>query len=349
MRTIAFGLSNTPFYVEKAYKLGLTGVTKLKAGAYHCRYGQGARYESLPNGQIVRKLSPCHADKVTAKFGPLKEKKKFEQLPTAEDLIISALHAADEPPPPRGYRLNKRKLRDRIGVYVDCMRRSRRWKIKQLYFFTVTFPEGTADDICYRLLNTWLTTLRTRQVLHSYLWVAERQQNGTVHFHMLVPHYLNVVMANRAMMVSICSMIRKKLLPWNLHQAKRYNGVDIAKDRKTKQVINFIEKKKQRTLAWYLTKYITKNETTSDRLCWNSSVDWSVPFKAVHLTRDELVKVVPTTGMILTDRLYETEYIQFWPWAAGPPLSMMKHLSFLNESLVADYFCQIGKGGILLN
>ncbi len=85
------------------------------------------------------------------------------------------------------------------------------------------------------------------------------------------------------------------------------------------------------------------------RLCWNSSVDWSVPFNAIHLTREELVGVVDNPGMIIAERVFENDYVLFWPWRLGPPIRFLDHIAQVNGFLIADYFEQVGKGTIFLN
>lgn len=329
-----------PFYEERPFKANLNGITKLKDRGYRYRYIAGSRYCALPNG-IVTVRPPVCVDKGTKKKALSKVMPKIENEVGKMESSIKT---------PRLYSLNKRKVRGRVLVYADTIRRAKQWKKKELFFWTITFKAGMTDEICYQLLNIWLTTLRQKNRLHSYLWVAERQKNGTIHFHMLIPHYLDAKFANRTMMVSICSQIRKgKITGWNIHEAKRYNGVDIAKQREKGSnkgpVINFAEKKKARALQRYLTKYITKNNTKMSRLCWNSSVDWSCPFSGMTFNRAELVSFVPDSTYI-KPCTYETEYCQFWPWAESPPKIFANHLSFLNANILRHWFKSIGKESI---
>lgn len=86
-----------------------------------------------------------------------------------------------------------------------------------------------------------------------------------------------------------------------------------------------------------------------DRLCWNSSVDWSVPFNAVHLTRDELVGVVNNPGLLRIEKLFENDYVQFWPWRYFPPVRLLDHLTAINTFVMEDYFEQVGKTTTFLN
>lgn len=190
------------------------------------------------------------------------------------------------------YSVNKREVRQRILSYINTAKGQ-----KELYFWTVSFPEGTPDDTCYQAFNTWLTTLRTRQkdkfgklmpaMLRDYLWVAERQTGErlttdkaptyTIHFHIAIPHFMPVGRANAAMRTILKNLSKKGLLPgaipvkkgavlssktqcYYLPSLAKYNGVHISRNKKTGKVINFAVKSSSKALAGYLTKYITKND-----------------------------------------------------------------------------------------
>src|SRR5207245_2272494 len=114
----------------------------------------------------------------------------------------------------KSYSVNKPQVRQRLfGI-----RNSQKGK-KHMYFWTVSFPEGTPDDVCYKAFNTWLTSLRKPQLgkdgksrlppmLKEYLWITERQDGkrapdkqptNTLHFHIAIPHYMDVSKANGMM------------------------------------------------------------------------------------------------------------------------------------------------------
>src|SRR3989304_8750072 len=110
---------------------------------------------------------------------------------------------------------------------------------KMLYFWTVTLPPGTSDNIAFVLLNKWLTRLRQEKMIKEYLWISERQQNGTIHYHMVINRKMNVQKANKFMRASIMHCINDGSIIYDRNKATRYNGIDISKDRKTRKVINF--------------------------------------------------------------------------------------------------------------
>lgn len=218
----------------------------------------------------------------------------FDELPTFEQDFLTNLPDLSTPelsPEKKGYRINAREVRQRLLGMINSAAGK-----KELYFWTITFPKNTGDLIAYRAFNTWLTTLRARdkyngrRYLKNYLWIAERQQNGTVHFHIAIPHKLPVQKANGAMRTILKNLSVAGLLPFTPAQCKRYNGVDIAKNRKTKRVTNFAIKKGARALSTYLTKYVTKNDAKFSHLAWHNSRGFSALFTAITFTRWEFRK-----------------------------------------------------------
>ena len=332
-------------YCSEPMPLGVshTGIAKLKENSYKKRYlgGNPNLYTVDPRGLLYK--SPPKP--------PPDPKAKKKKKPTPDP-------SPAEEKTPRTYRLNKRLIRNRVLCYTDMMKRSKTWKNKKLFFWTVTFPDVLTEEQCYRIFQLWLTNLRSYyKILASYLWVAEYQKNGTIHFHVLIPHWMNVKLANSVMRSSLCTLSRRGETSLSIFKARKYNGVDIAKERKKDpatgniiqgKAINFLEGKKVKTLAKYITKYITKNDTGMPRLAWNCSTDWSLPFFGVALTRGELTTLVTSREQI-NENVYETDFVMFWRWAHGPPESLMKHLSKVNSFMVQDYFESLGKEAIFFN
>lgn len=343
MRVITRGMSDVPFYTAKQFKASLTGITHLKDYSYNNRHICSPGYQSLPDGSIIKKPPIKKENHAKKRKSPGTRSSHF----SLDDLLSSDIdsdqapstNVIDERPPFEGYTLKKGVIRNRILNYANVMRTDKRWKKPVLYFWTVTFPEGTPDDTCYQLFNIWLTTLRQKKMLRSYLWVAERQpkKTKTIHFHILIPHWMGVQRANGIMKESICNMIRRgKITNWNLHAAKRYNGVDIDKNRKTKKVVNFAEHGKQRSLARYLTKYVTKNETKLYRLPWHCSRDWSSMIVGVALTREEVGRFI--SGKNLDPSKLEGLYADFYRWHGYPPDPLTKYLGSMNYNMLFDFF-----------
>ena len=285
----------------------------------------------------------------------------------------------------KAYTINKREVRQRILAYNNTNKGQ-----KELYFWTVTFPEGTPDDICYQAFNTWLTALRTpgrvkdgkmidkngklitkwkqvKAMLREYLWIAERQlgerltvkkaASGTIHFHIAIPHFMNVTRANALMRGTLKNLAKKGLMPgavcngktgerYYLPSIAKYNGVHISRNKKTGQIINFAVKRNSRALATYLTKYITKNNAgipdenghievpAFTHLAWHNSRGFSCLFTGITLTIAEFdaLGLRPYLNKV---RKFTMNFATFIPWLYGLPPILHDHLFSLNSTVQA--------------
>lgn len=224
-----------------------------------------------------------------------------------------------------GYKVNKSKVRNRILAMINSKKGER-----ELYFWTITFPEGLSDDLAYRAFNIWLTTLRQRRCLHEYLWVAERQQNGTIHFHIAIPHKMSVVLANRTMRTTLVTMCRKRIINHSVYLIKRYNGVDISKNRKTKRVTNFAGKGQRKALVFYLTKYVTKNDGKFRHFAWHNSRGYACLFSCATFTVPEFV-AAGYRELLVPKAVFDTEFFMFFRWKDDLPPPIKNHLYQLNS------------------
>ena len=159
----------------------------------------------------------------------------------------------------------------------------------KLTFITLTISgkqHNTDEEIKSKLLNHFLTTARRKWKMKDYIWKAEKQENGNIHFHILTNIYIKHI------------EIRKE---WNSIQNKKdFNYVDIyssnmqeffkngfrkfPKDRRTegKQLIAYSENKsiywtnpnstdihalyKIKNISAYMSKYLAKSVTKTDRV-----------------------------------------------------------------------------------
>jgi hypothetical protein len=237
----------------------------------------------------------------------------------------------------KSYTVNKKEVRQRLFGFLNSQKGK-----KELYFWTVTFPKGTADHICYQAFNTWLTSLRKYKLLRNYLWVAERQDGSriddgraatnTLHFHIAIPHKMPVKRANAMMAGTLKTFARRGEIPFSSAQCARYNGVDIAKHRTTRRVINFAIKKGARALVGYLTKYVTKNDTEFENLAWHNSRGYSSLFTAVTFTLKEFINF-GFRPFLNKCRVFNMEFATFIPWLYGPPPLLEDHLYQLNSHI----------------
>lgn len=176
-----------------------------------------------------------------------------------------------------GYQVNKALVKKRIWLLFLMNNVS-----PNLYFLTISFPLSILDNVAYSCFNSWLTNMRQKQGLKDYLWVAERQANGTIHFHIFICQYLNVRKANSAMKSAITTQYKKELITKQQFESiKNYQGVHLSKDRNGRvQNLRKIAKKNQRkAIINYITKYVTKAEEKNDQqhkhLAWFNSRSFS--------------------------------------------------------------------------
>lgn len=318
------------FIHELTIKATHTGITILKDGKFRKRY-TGSRQAAVDiNGKLYLRSADMkranQSENVTGraqKKGLHSSMQPLDKKP--EPLRDNENTTKKLPTFKREYRVNKLEVRQRILTMINTMKGGR-----ELYFWTVTFPQGTGDGVAYQAFNTWLTTLRQSKFLRNYLWIAERQQNGTVHFHIAIPHKMSVVHANRMMRVTLSTFAKRKEIPFSVYQCKRYNGIDIAKNRKTGRVTNFAIKKGSRSLANYLTKYVTKNDAGFSHLAWHNSRGFSALFTGITFTVGEFLGY-GFKELLLHRSVVNNEFFMFFPWKGDPPEAITRHLFDLNS------------------
>lgn len=308
-------------------KASASGIVLLKEGKYRKRY-TGSKTATVDiNGKLyLRSADHAKAMKEEAKKKGLRPSTRPRRTVPVEPQDSSSAELSTNKKKTGEYRVNKLEVRQRILGMIGTQKGG-----KELYFWTITFPMKTSDEIAYQAFNTWLTTLRQKKYLRDYLWIAERQQNGTVHFHIAIPHKMSVVHANRMMRTTLATFAKRRVINYSVFQCKRYNGVDICKNRKTRKVTNFAIKKGQRALANYLTKYVTKNDAPFSHLAWHNSRGFSALFTGITFTIDEFINY-GFKEVLIHRSVISTQFFAFYPWRRGePPEAISKHLAELNN------------------
>ncbi len=117
-------------------------------------------------------------------------------------------------------------------------------------FVTLTLPapQGAVSDkeIKKTCLDNWLKTMRYRHNLNSYVWRAERQFNGNIHFHITTDTYLPYD--------QICNV-------WN-HQLSKFHFIDefeAANDHRHPNSTDVHSVQGVKNLAAYMVKYCSKD------------------------------------------------------------------------------------------
>lgn len=201
------------------------------------------------------------------------------------------------------YKLNKDKVRAKIWEWYNVTRAKSSFK-----FITVSFPAGYPDDIAKKSLNTWLTRLRELRKDFTYIWVAERQENSTMHFHILTTEYFNIRIINRYMAKIIDYQVKRENATWGESSLSKYNGVDLrkVKDKKGKNKRNYTALE---VIMMYVTKYITKNDVQMYGCVWNCSENISRLFTKLQISEEQFLTIVEH----LTQMNQYTQEVDFFP------------------------------------
>lgn len=309
-----------PVHRQLLTKVDITGVTVLKDGSFKNRFPGTPGYQVRANGILI-----CNKAKKILEFvpGAVKvAKKAIKVIPGAIRILT----------PRAPNQVNPKKIKHRTVALVNAQDK------KAMYSFTVTFPPCVNDDMAYKLFNNWLTNCRKYLKLKDYMWVREYQQNGTVHFHMLIPHFFHVGNANRAMREAIKTQVKSgELQGYSIHQAKRYNGVHIGKNDKTRRVTNFAKPRERRALLNYMLKYMSKGKAMpgdTNHYAWHNSRAFSRMITSMALTEDE-ARQLQIRSMLNMDTVWTNEWFTHIVWNDhSPPGFLMDALATVNKKIL---------------
>lgn len=242
----------------------------------------------------------------------------------------------------RTYRLNKSKVRKKLTAL--CRLQASR---KFIAFYSISFPEQAPDKVLYKVFNSFLTNCRTRRGLKTYAWVAERQRNGTLHFHMLTPNFMQIKEVNRAMASAINTAVKQGLMSWGSSSFERYNGVDVDSPQRPKRRQGETRKQyrerlrraskgnvsdRMRWIAGYLVKYVTKNEVEFNHLPYHSSRDVSALFTSQLRNDDNIDDLMQYASDDVADyKIYSDEKITCYISKVFIDDDMFKEIDGINE------------------
>lgn len=151
-------------------------------------------------------------------------------------------------------RRSKQKIRKKITCFARCY--------KRLSFVTLTFLNKVSDEEAVNILRKFLDNAKKRSKDFEYVWIAERQTKndafkGNVHFHMITNKYWKVEKWwNYWIELQMKNGIKprkKDFKPSSAFDVKQLNSSNI------------------RSIASYVTKYVTKNDAKFNCQVWNCS------------------------------------------------------------------------------
>ena len=235
-----------------------------------------------------------------------------------EEITEKVKKVKDDKKPKALYGLRKTKIRNKILNFFSLNKSK-----KFCAFYSISFPVEISDEIGYKVFNTWLTRCRKECGLKSYLWVAERQKNGTLHFHLITHNYMHIRKVNEFMRQSLLTQYEKGFLKCNPKVIEKYNGVDVDNLYHSKRKKNNNKRlsrvEAQRKLSYYLTKYISKNDVKSERLPWHCSRDISALFISINyddvsnLEIADLIADNPEAVTTYEQEFFTMHYFKFQP------------------------------------
>jgi hypothetical protein len=149
---------------------------------------------------------------------------------------------------------------------------------------TLTMVAECTDYQAVKCLNKYLTVLRKKDGLFNYVWVAEKQGNGNIHFHMIIDKRFEISYINS---LWITQQYNSKIINEE-QKLKFYNdyGTTFKKAHKMgceegnnwhqviQKYLNPVDVKKVKTIdgmSQYLTNYVIKNESKLSCNIWHSS------------------------------------------------------------------------------
>lgn len=191
------------------------------------------------------------------------------------------------------YKINKKMIFDKALAFSQLKQSA-----KFMAFYSVSFPAGMSVDNIYKAWNKFLTNCRKYYGLNNYLWVAEYQKNGTLHYHLLTNDFMQIRKVNASMATVLYNQ-------GELTEDKRlkYNGVDVRR----------VNGNKQKVIS-YITKYVSKQEeNVYTRRPWFCTRSISALMTAKNLTNDELDAVrAQMEDDNICPYMIENEYVQIF-------------------------------------
>lgn len=345
------------------YSLTNHAITSISGGYARNQFSGSSRYtvenqEIKPKNRKQQPITPAYVQWANEPLSQCEDSRGFWKLDlrykdVAHSHIASDVMGNCETTPEKNYTLNKSKVRKKISAFflLDSSK-------KFCAFYTISFPLHLSDNLAYKVFNTWLTRCRKVFNLQSYLWVAERQKNGTIHFHMLTNTFMQISEVNRFMSVALSNLLNKQAFSYDIEAISNYNGVDVddlfhpkPRDAQGKRIKETREQRRERLrkplnikqaqkcLSYYITKYVTKNDVTFNRLPWHCSRDISALFTSELVNEDEFHELT----LFVRDHPDQFRVLEFNEVTVYIPLfevdlSEFNRLKHINNQLVKKFF-----------
>lgn len=186
----------------------------------------------------------------------------------------------------------KIKIKNKLKAWYFAQTKKRRFPVFVFCTLTLTgdYPPEFTDKDCNKMFNVWLTKIRKIYGKFNYLWVAEKQKNGRLHYHLITDKFIHINSCQYHWLKTLKTYgftvrtdlqdIRKNGFTYKGEsgkQIKRFkeNPLDV------KQVRPYYSKSTKKpfsvlkAIGRYITKYISKNDSEIFAQLWNCSVSIS--------------------------------------------------------------------------
>lgn len=151
----------------------------------------------------------------------------------------------------------------------------------KINFVTLTLPSKQQHSDQYikrNLLNSWLTTMRSKYNMKAYVWKAEAQENENLHFHITTNRFMNLFVVRRTWNRILAKhgyiqayrenqqkfhatgfTVKNDLIPtWSMEQQKKAYDYGLKTNWSDPNSTDVHKVNKINNLAAYLVKYFVK-------------------------------------------------------------------------------------------
>jgi hypothetical protein len=177
-----------------------------------------------------------------------------KQTPLEKEIKKAKPKSEKEPKPRSLSQRSKQKIRKKLICFARCY--------KKLSFVTLTFLNKVTDKQAIEIHRKFIDNVKKRSENFQYIWVAERQTKndafkGNIHFHMITNKYWKI----------------EKWWNYWLDLQKKNGIIPRDKDFKPSSAFDVRELNSNniRSIASYVTKYVTKNNDKFNCQVWNCS------------------------------------------------------------------------------
>lgn len=175
---------------------------------------------------------------------------------------------------------SRNKCKEKIFAMFGCS------TLANFTFLTLTFVAPVPDKTGAKILNKFLTVLRKRYGNFMYVWVAEKQDNGNLHFHLIQNRRFPIAEINALWLLQQYNegITNEKISLSSL--TTLYKGNDFSNIQKALNPVDIKQVKSAQGLAAYLTNYITKNTQEFSCAVWHCNRAVSALFTACQISID---------------------------------------------------------------